>query len=111
MLKAELLRQQGLLEAGDVSVALQLVEQLEWAIHAGAQEGTNLIRVLMLKAELLRQQGLLEEAEQVAQEVVALQAIVFVEDVPDMAISHIVLGNILHDMGLLDEALGHYKMA
>merc|ERR1719503_14947 len=98
-------------DLGDVSVALQLVEQLEWAIHAGAQEGPNLIRVLMLKAELLRQQGLLEEAEQVAQGVVALQAIVFVEDVPDMAISHIVLGNILHDMGLLDEALGHYKMA
>jgi len=98
-------------DLGDVSVALQLVEQLEWAIHAGAQEGPNLIRVLMLKAELLRQQGLLEEAEQVAQEVVALQAIVFVEDVPDMAIAHIVLGNILHDMGLLDEALEHYKMA
>jgi len=98
-------------DLGDVSVALQLVEQLEGAIHSGAQEGPDLTRVLMLKAELLRQQSLLEEAEQVAQEVLALQQIVFMEESPDMASAHIILGNILHDEGQLEEALDQYQQA
>lgn len=98
-------------DLGDVSVALQMVEQLERALHAGAQEGPDLSRVLILKAELLRQQDLQEEAHQVAQEVLALQSIVFMEEAPDMAITHIVLGNILHDKGQLNEALEMYKKA
>ena len=59
----------------------------------------------------LRQQDLQEEAQQVAQEVLALQRIIFMEEAPDMAITHIVLGNILHDKGQLDEALEMYKKA
>lgn len=98
-------------DLGDASVAVQMVEQLEWVMHAGAQEGPNLSRVLMLKAELLRQQDLQEEAQQVAQEVLALQRIIFMEEAPDMAITHIVLGNILHDKGQMDEALEMYKKA
>jgi tetratricopeptide (TPR) repeat protein len=98
-------------DLGDVSVALQMVEQLEWAMHAGAQEGPDLSRVLMLKAEFLRQQDLQEEAQQVAQEVLALQRIIYMEEAPDMAVTHIVLGNILHDKGQLDEALEMYKTA
>lgn len=98
-------------DLGDVSVALQLVEQLEGAIYSGAQEGPDLSRVLMFKAELLRQQGLQEEAEDVAQEVLALQEIVFMEEAPDMAVAHLVLGNILHDKGQLEAALEQYKQA
>jgi len=98
-------------DLGDVSVALQLVEKLEGAINSGAQEGPDLSRVLMLKAELLRQQGLQDEAQEVAQEVLALQQIVFMDEAPDMATAHIIFGNILHDQMQLEAALEQYTQA
>lgn len=87
---------------------------IEWAerLLLGKEATPEFAGVLSMKADLLRENGRLEEAEHNAQKALEAQELTHGgDDVPDMAITLIGLGNIVHDRHEYREAVKHYMRA
>jgi len=97
-------------DLGDVEGALRDIEAVEATLR-GESPGPDLSRVLIYKSNLLRESSNLAAATETIQEVIRLQATLFQEDHPDVAVALGTYGSILHDAGMATEAQEKYTKA
>lgn len=99
-------------DLGESANAKDTIAMAERTLRAGPQEGPDLARVLVLKADLLREGKQYKEAETAVNEALALQLQVFGgDDYPEVAVSLMAYGGILHDQNHFMTAGEKYSRA
>lgn len=98
-------------DSGEGDMAMSTIEWAE-RLLLGKESTPEFGGVLSMKADLLRENGRLAEAERVAKTALEAQEIIYGnDDAPEMAITLIGLGNIVHDRHEYQEAVKFYMRA